>query len=193
MKEKVVSLTEQEQQKYEAWFGQEIGFGEKPALLIIDFIYGFTDPKAPFGANMDKEVETTAKVLHLARQKGINVVFTTVAYDEEWIAKFSIRAKKLRTLALLKTGSRLVEIDGRLKPLAGEYVCVKRAPSAFFGTYLAPALIAQRVDTVIITGCITSGCIRATVVDANSYGFRPIVPREGSAPGTCARSAWRCR
>ena len=179
MKKEIVSLTKEEEQKYKkAGFGQEIGFGERPALLVIDFMYVFTDPEMPFGSNMDKEVVSTARVLHLARQKGIPVIFTTMEYKEGCESELGIWVKKLPTLPLLKPGSRLVEIDERVKPVTGEPVIIKKGPSAFFGTHLTSLLIRLGVDTLIITGCTTSGCIRATAVDALQYSFRPIVPRQ---------------
>ena len=177
MEQKLV--TKEEEQRYQkAGFGQELGFGEKPALLIIDFMYSFTDPEMPFGANMDREVEATAQVLHLARQKGIPVIYTATEYKEGCGSELGIWLKKVPVMSALKAGSRLVEIDERVKPITGEPVIIKMGPSAFFGTHLASLLINLGVDTLIITGCTTSGCIRATVVDALQYSFRSIVPRE---------------
>lgn len=179
MKEETVSLTSDEEQRYKkAGFGQELGFGEKPALLIIDLMYAFTDPETPFGSNMDEEVASTMGLLHLARHKGIPVIFTAMGYEKGCESEMGIWLKKAPTLALFKVGSRLVEIDERVKPIAGEPVIIKQGPSAFFGTHLASLLIRLGVDTLIITGCTTSGCVRATVVDALQYSFRAIVPRE---------------
>ena len=179
MKEETVSLTSEEAQRYKkAGLGQELGFGEQPALLIIDLMYAFTDPETPFGSNMDEEVQDTARVIHLARQKGIPVIFTAMGYEEGCESEMGIWLKKAPTLALFKAGSRFVEIDERVKPMTGEPVIIKQGPSAFFGTHLAALLIRLGVDTLIITGCTTSGCVRATVVDALQYSFRAIVPRE---------------
>ncbi len=179
MEQESASLTSKEEQRYKkAGFGQEIGFGERPALLIIDFMCAFTDPKMFLGSNMDQEVAATAKVLHLARQKGIPVIFTAMDYEEGCESELGLWAKKLPTYSLMKAGTRLVEIDKRVKPITGEPVINKKGPSAFFGTHLVSVLIPLRVDTLIITGCVTSGCVRATVVDALQYGFRAIVPRE---------------
>ncbi len=179
MEQEPVSLTSEEEERYQkAGFGQQLGFGEKPALLIIDLMYAFTDPEMPFGSNMDEEVQDTARVMHLARQKGIPVIFTAMGYEEGCESEMGIWLKKAPTLALFKAGSRLVEIDERVKPIAGEPVIIKQGPSAFFGTHLASLLIRLGVDTLIITGCTTSGCVRATVVDAMQYSFRAIVPRE---------------
>lgn len=179
MKKEPVSLTREEEQRYEkAGLGQEMGFGDRPALLIIDFMYGFTDPEMPFGSNMDQVVASTAQLLHVARQKGVPVIFAAMQYEEGCERELGIWVKKVPTLALLKSGSRLVEIDERVKPMTGEPVITKKGPSAFFGTHLASLLVRLGVDTLIVTGCTTSGCVRATVVDALQYSIRPIVPRE---------------
>ena len=179
MKKEFVFLTREEAERYKkARLGQEIGFGEKAALLVIDFMYSFTDPETPFGSNMDEEVQSTAGLIRLARQKRIPVVFTAMEYKEGCESEIGIWVKKLPTLPLLKPGTRLVEIDERVKPITGEPVIIKKGPSAFFGTHLASLLIGLGVDTLIITGCATSGCVRATVVDALQYSFRAIVPRE---------------
>jgi len=179
MKQEPVSLTNEEEQRYQkAGFGQPLGFGEKPALLVIDLMNVFTDPEAPFGSNMDKEVLDTARVMNLAREKKIPVIFTAMVCKEGCESEMGIWLKKAPTLSLLKAGSRLVEIDERVKPMTDEPVIIKQGPSAFFGTHLASLLIRLGVDTVIITGCTTSGCVRATAVDALQYSFRAIVPRE---------------
>ena len=165
-------------QKYEkAGFLRRLGFGEKPALLIVDFTKGFTNSNSPLGGNLDREIEATRKVLELARKKGLLVVYTTVGYDEGF-RDAGIWIKKMPTITYLRLGSDAVEIDPRITPIPGEHVILKKFASAFFGTNLASLLTSQRIDTLIITGCTTSGCIRASVVDALQNGFRPIVPRE---------------
>ncbi len=179
MEQELVSLTGEEKQRYQrAAPGGEIGFGERPALLIIDFMYSFTDPDEAFGANMDEALKATARVINLVRQKGVPVIYAVFQYDEGSESELGIWVKKMPSLPQLKAGSRLVQIDERVKPVTGEPVIVKKGPSAFFGTHLASLLVSLRVDTLIITGCTTSGCVRATVVDALQYNFRPIVPRE---------------
>lgn len=179
MPEGYVPVTKEEAARYQrGGFGNEIGFGSRPALIIIDFMYSFTDPDMPFGANMDKEVNATAQVLHLARQKNVPVIFLALHYNEGCESELGIWAKKMTAMSMLKAGTRLVQIDERVKPIKGEPVITKKGPSAFFGTHLTSLLTHLRVDTLIITGCTTSGCVRATVVDALQYNFRPIVPRE---------------
>ena len=166
-----------EQMYQQRGFANRVGFGVKPALLIIDFINAFTDESCPLGSNLDEEIAATAKLLAEFRAKKLPVHFTTTAY-EEGFASGGVFIKKVPSLKLLKLGSPLVEIDERLKPETGEVVWTKQYASAFFGTALAAALIAQTVDTLIIAGCTTSGCVRASAVDACQNGFRAIVVRE---------------
>jgi nicotinamidase-related amidase len=158
-------------------FASCVGFGERPALLIIDFIKGFTDTACPLGSNLDAEVRATKQLLDLFREKNLPVHFTTTAYDDAMVSA-GVFVKKVPSLAHLKFGSSWIEIDDRLSPKAGEVVWTKQYASAFFGTSLASALSAQKVDTVIVTGCTTSGCVRASAVDSCQHGFLTNVVRE---------------
>ncbi len=158
-------------------FGNKVGFGERPALLVIDFIKGFTDTNCPLGSNLDAEVSATKQLLDLFREKSLPVHFTTTAYDEAMVSA-GVFVKKVPSLANLKIGSSWVEIDERLTPIAGEVVWTKQYVSAFFGTALASALSAQKIDTLIVTGCTTSGCVRASAVDSCQHGFLTNVVRE---------------
>ena len=157
--------------------GSRVGFGRYPALLIVDFQRGFTDPRCAVGGDFSKEVAATKTLLDAARGKRLPVAFTAVGFSASgcdgatWL-------RKMPGLAALVENSSWCEIDERLKPQVGEPVWIKRASSAFFGTPILPFLTAARVDTLIVTGCVTSGCIRATTVDAVSYGYRTIVPSE---------------
>jgi nicotinamidase-related amidase len=158
-------------------FGGRVGFGKRPALLIIDFINAFTDLSSPLASDLNAPVEATRKLLAVARPRGIPIFFTTVQYDEGF-ADAGVFIKKVPSLAVLKAGSPMVEIDERLKPQPGEHVIVKKYASAFFGTSLWSTLTAERVDTVLIAGCTTSGCVRASAVDACQTGFHTIVVEE---------------
>jgi nicotinamidase-related amidase len=158
-------------------FAQRVGFGERPALLIIDFINAFTDLSSPLASNLDAEIQATRALLDVARVKRIPVFFTTVSYDEGF-ADAGVFIKKVPSLGVLKTGSPMVEIDNRLAPLPNEHVLVKKYASAFFGTSLWSTLTALRVDTILLTGCTTSGCVRASAVDACQTGFHTIVVEE---------------
>lgn len=158
-------------------FVGRVGFGSRPALLIIDFIRAFTDLSSPLASNLDAEVAATGRLLEAARSMGLPIAFTTVEYDEGF-RDAGVFIKKVPSLSVLRKGTPLVEIDERLKPLPGEHILVKKYASAFFGTSLASTLTAAGVDTVIIAGCTTSGCVRASAVDSCQHGFRTIVVRE---------------
>ncbi len=158
-------------------FAQRVGFGTRPALLIIDFIKAFTDLSSPLASNLDAEVAATRRLLDAARQLDLPVAFTTVEYDEGF-RDAGVFIKKVPSLSVLKKGTPMVEVDERLKPLANEHVLVKKYASAFFGTSLASTLTAAGIDTLLITGCTTSGCVRASAVDACQHGFRTIVVKD---------------
>ena len=158
-------------------FGNKVGFGERPALLIIDFIKGFTDTGCPLGSNLDKEIEAAKQLLDSFRLRNLPVHFTTTAYDDEMVSA-GVFVKKVPSLAHLKIGSKWIEIDDRLTPKSGEVVWTKQYASAFFGTSLAAALTAQKIDTLVVTGCTTSGCVRASAVDACQHGFLTKVVRD---------------
>jgi maleamate amidohydrolase len=157
--------------------GSRVGFGSRPALLVVDFQRGFTDPTCAVGGELSKEIAATKTLLDLARQKKLPIAFTAVGFDASGIDG-ATWLRKMPGLAVLVENSRWCEIDERVRPQAGEPVWIKRASSAFFGTPILPFLTAARVDTLIVTGCVTSGCIRATTVDAVSFGYRTIVPLE---------------
>ncbi len=158
-------------------FAQRVGFGARPALLIIDFIKGFSDLNSPLAANLEKEIAATKKVLNAARKLKLPIAFTTVEYDAGF-RDAGVFIKKVPSLAVLKKGSAWVEVDERLRPRANEHVLVKKYASAFFGTALASTLTAAGVDTLLIAGCTTSGCVRASAVDGCQHGFRTIVIEE---------------
>jgi nicotinamidase-related amidase len=162
----------------ERGFGVKIGFGERPALIVIDMLKGFTDATMPLGANLDDEIEAHRPLLDVAHQRNIPVIFSTVIYDDKDLRDAGLWAIKMKGTATLKAGTPAVEIDPRLDMRPSDSLLVKKYASCFFGTDLVPRLTNQRVDTLIITGCTTSGCVRATAVDAVQNGFRPMVVRE---------------
>jgi nicotinamidase-related amidase len=157
--------------------GHRVGFGERPALLIVDLQNGFTDPACPVGGDLTDVVAATASLLAAARRLRLPVAFTAVGFEAAEAEELTWLGK-MPGLKALAAGSHWCEIDERVAPAPGEPVYVKRASSAFFGTPLQTFLTAARVDTVIVTGCVTSGCVRATTIDAISHGLRPIVPAE---------------
>jgi maleamate amidohydrolase len=159
-------------------FGQKIGFGERPALIIIDMIKAFTNPDMPLGANLDSQLAATKPLLDVAHERAIPVIFSTVIYYDADIKDAGLWGIKMKGSLSLKAGTDATNVDPRLDMRASDSLLVKKYASCFFGTDLVPRLMSQRVDTLIITGCTTSGCVRATAVDAVQNGFRPIVVRE---------------
>ena len=147
----------------ERGFGLTIGFGSRPAILSIDFMNGFTDESMPLGANLDVEIEAAVSVLEVAREKGIPVFHTIVRYDDEDMQDSGVWKRKQGGLATLLAGTRVVEIDERIGRLTNEQVIVKKYASAFFGTDLASRLVSLQIDTLLLLGCTTSGCVRASV------------------------------
>ncbi|MGF1470438.1 MAG: isochorismatase family protein [Rubrobacteraceae bacterium] len=159
-------------------FGGRGGFGHRPALVVVDMTRGFTDPESPLACDLEEPVENIRKLLEAAREAVVPIVFTTVAYRESDKVTAAAFIDKIPALLTLEAGSRWAEIDPRIAPLETEPVLNKLFASAFYGTGLPSALAAAGVDTLIVTGASTSGCVRATAVDALQYGYRPVVPRE---------------
>jgi maleamate amidohydrolase len=160
-----------------ARLGGSVTLGERPAVLVVDFSCGFTDPECALGADMTEEVEATKRILDAARAKGVAVVFTSIGFEPS-LKDGGLWLQKAPALADLQLGGRWVELDPRLEPREDETVVLKKGASAFFGTNLAAILISQGVDTVILCGATTSGCVRATAVDLLQHGFPTLVPRE---------------
>ena len=159
-------------------FGLTIGFGHRPAVLVIDMIRAFTNPDTMLGANLDAQIEATQNLLSIARARSIPVIFSTVSYDNVDLKDAGIWALKQRGVMDLRTGTPEVELDQRLQRMPSEGWLVKKYASCFFGTDLSSRLLSQGIDTLLIAGCTTSGCVRATAVDALQTGFRAMVVRE---------------
>ena len=159
----------------ERGFGQTIGFGEKPAILVVDMLNAFTNEDLPLGTNQDSQISVINKILLQARDKKIPVFFITIYYEDEDLSDAGVWFLKMKGLSTLKKDTNEVKIDSRLERRSNEPIIVKKFASAFFGTDLVSRLISLHIDTIILTGCTTSGCVRATAVDAIQYGFRPIV------------------
>jgi nicotinamidase-related amidase len=158
--------------------GHTIGFGEQPAVVVIDFIRAFTDPGMPLGAELDAELEQTVRVLDAARARSLPIFFTSVAYEDPDLADAGIWAIKISAQATLRADTPNVELDPQLRRTASEPLLRKKYASAFFGTDLLTRLTRLRVDTLLLAGCTTSGCVRATAVDGLQNGFRVMVIRE---------------
>ncbi|MGE0260455.1 MAG: isochorismatase family protein [Alphaproteobacteria bacterium] len=159
-------------------FGMRIGFGDRPALIIIDMANAFTDEKAMLGSNLDGQISATVPLLETAHARKIPVFFSTVRYDDHEMRDAGIWAAKQRGLRTLTADTDGWKIDRRLDFRPSDTLLVKKYASCFFGTDLGSRLVAEGVDTLIITGCTTSGCVRATAIDAVQHGFRPMVVRE---------------
>lgn len=158
-------------------FGNRIGFGRRTALVIVDFTVGFNDPNQFGGGNIDPAIKRTVGLLQFFRDKRLPVAFTRVVYADDGsdAGVFAMKCPPLLGLTENAPGGQVVP---ELKPLPGEYLVRKTQASAFFGTNLAAWLVQQGADTVVVTGCTTSGCVRATVVDAMQNNFRTIVARD---------------
>jgi len=163
--------------RHEGFHGRA-GFGERPALLVIDVNLGFTDPGSPLACALDGVIVAIQRLVRETRKAGFPVVYTTVAYDEGAKRTAAIFIDKVPALLTLEAGSRWTEIDPRIAPRTDEPVLTKLFASAFHGTALASLLASERCDSVIVTGASTSGCVRATAVDALQHGYRVAVPRE---------------
>ena len=159
-------------------FGQKIGFGDRAALIVIDYMNAFTDPSMPLGANADKEIEQTNRLIDEAHAHNIPVIFSVVWYDEDGFKDAGIWALKQKGVSTLKVGTPGVELDKRLHREPQDIILLKKYASCFYGTDIIARLNSRHVDTLIVTGCTTSGCVRATTVDALQNGFRPIVAKE---------------
>lgn len=160
-----------------AAIGGSMRLGSRPAVLVVDFSRGFTDPSSTLGSDLTTAVEATRSLLDAARARGVPVIFTTIAFEPN-LLDAGIWLQKMPGLAELELGSEWVELDPRLERSEEETLIVKKGASAFFGTNLAAVLAAGRIDTIVLCGATTSGCVRATAVDLVQSGYPTIVPRE---------------
>ena len=156
--------------------GAPIGFGEKPAVVVVDFQRGFTDPKFPMGASpmVNAAVDNTVPLMEAANRADLPVIACVIAFEGSEDAPHW----KVGPVLDLIAGTEACELDPRIAAANPDVVLPKTAPSMFFGTPAGAILTRNRVDTVVVSGCITSGCIRASVIDAFSLGFRVLVARD---------------
>ncbi|WAH35646.1 isochorismatase family protein [Alicyclobacillus dauci] len=171
----------------ERGFGRTIGFGVRPAVLVIDIIGAFTNPDLPLGTNLDEVITQTRSILDVARVADVPIFFSTLSYEEKDIRDAGIWAIKQAGLVTLRAGTPEIEVDARLERRSTEPIIVKKYASVFFGTDFITRLHTLQIDTLILTGCTTSGCVRATAVDGLQYGLRVMVVKE--AVGDRARPA----
>lgn len=171
-------MLESRDDNYAGVFDGTIGFGVRPAVLVIDFIRSYTTKGSPFFAEgVVSAVAESVDLLAAARGAHVPVIYTKVLYHPSG-ADGGIFVQKVPALRTLVDGEPLAEIDPMVVPHPEDLVIVKQYPSCFFGTSLATTLTTQRIDTLVLVGCSTSGCVRATAIDALQHGFRVIVPRE---------------
>lgn len=169
---------ESRENNYAGVFDTALGFGARPAVLVIDFILAYTTPGKPlFAQGVVEAVQATVPLLAAARAAQVPVIYTKVLYHPSGMdgGRFVRKVPVLRTMV---EGEPMTEIVPELPPQPQDLVIVKNYPSAFFGTSLATTLHTQGIDTLILTGCSTSGCVRASAVDGIQYGFNVVVPRE---------------
>jgi maleamate amidohydrolase len=165
-------------ESYSGVFDGTIGFGQHPALVIVDFVRAYTTPASPLYAPAVLEaIRATVPLLEAARRRQIPVVHTRVAYSASSM-EGGMFVRKIPILRMLRDGEEAAAITPELRPHSDEVVITKHYASAFFGTPLASLLTTAQVDTLLLAGCSTSGCVRATAVDGIQHGFRVIVPRE---------------
>jgi maleamate amidohydrolase len=153
-----------------------LGFGAKPGLVVVDFQRGFVEPGFPMGGApmVEAAVRNTVPLIEAAKRAGLPVIACVNGYDGPRAAPHW----KIAPVLDLLRGTPAVELDPRIAAARPDVVLMKSAPSIFFGTSAAAILTKERVDTVIVAGCITSGCVRASVTDAFSLGFRVMVPQD---------------
>lgn len=162
---------------YVGAFDGRLSFGKRPALLIVDFVMAYLDPASPLYAQVEDALASNERLLAAARAAAIPVFFTNVVYQSDG-ADGGLFYKKIPSLRVFLEGSPLGAFPPSLEPLEGECVISKQFASAFFGTSLAETLSGEAIDTLLITGLSTSGCVRATALDALQSGFAPFVVRE---------------
>jgi N-carbamoylsarcosine amidase len=158
-------------------FQQRFGFGKSPAVVVVDFAYGWTDDAYAGGSRrLDRPVENAARLLEFIRSRGksVPIVYTTSPYHPE-TGDQPFKSAADKSTKFRSWDERACRIDQRVAPTPRDLVIEKENASAFFGTHLAGYLIEHRIDTLLITGCSTSACIRATATDAKSYRFKPSI------------------
>ncbi len=160
-----------------AGFGGRLAFGRNPALLIVDVVMAYLDPASPLYAGVEAALASNVRLAVAARVAGVPVVFTNVVYEPGGIDGGQF-FRKVPALKAFVRGSADGAFPPDLQPASGELVVSKQYPSAFFGNSLAPTLHAAGIDTLLITGFSTSGCVRASALDALCHGFAPFVVRE---------------
>lgn len=159
---------------YKIAYDNQLGYGKRPALILVDFVEAYFNKSCELYADVDDVLSSALRIRKVARAKSIPVIFTNVVYHPGGVDG-GIFFKKVKPLRHFQQGEPMATWPKGVKPMDNELVISKQYPSAFFGTSLAATLTALKIDSLIITGLTTSGCVRATCVDCVSYGFIPIV------------------
>ena len=170
-------MTDKLADNYKRAYDNQLGFGARPALILVDFVRAYFDPECPLYAEVEDALASALRVRDAARGAGIPVFFTNVVYSVDG-ADGGVFFRKAKVLQNFVAGNPMAGWAEGVNPGPDEIVVSKQYPSAFFGTSLASTLHTMSIDTLIITGVTTSGCIRATCVDAMCHGFVPIVVAE---------------
>jgi len=167
-------MTSSLDKNYSKAYGHSLTPGSNPALILVDLVQAYFEPDCELYADVDDALQSALRVLQVAREKGIFVIYTNVVYQGDGMDGGRFYEKALPLKHFCKSSPMGNWVEG-IQPREDELVVSKQYPSAFFGTSLASTLTAKGIDTLIITGLTTSGCIRASCVDAISNGFIPIV------------------
>lgn len=170
-------MTDSLEQSYAADFRGHLPFGARPALIVIDAVRAYVDPDSPLYAGVEAAVDVIATLLAGARATGIPVFYTVVSYRPDG-SDGGLFWKKLPALRAFAQGSPYAAIPDAIAPRPDELVLTKQYASAFFGTPLSSDLASRRIDTLMITGFSTSGCVRATALDALQHGYAPFVIKD---------------
>jgi len=167
-------MTSSLDKNYSKAYGHALTPGGNPALILVDLVQAYFDPECELYADVDDALQSALRILEIARERGLLIVFTNVVYQADGMdgGRFYEKALPLRHFS---KGSPMGEWAAGIQPRENELVISKQYPSAFFGTSLASTLTVKGIDTLIITGLTTSGCIRASCIDAMSHGFIPVV------------------
>lgn len=170
-------MSEDLAENYKRAYSNKVGFGKRPALVLIDFAQAYFDKDCDLYAGVEEALASALRIREAAHAAGIPVILTEVSYHKSGVngGRFFEKAKPLK--AFVK-GAKTAAFAEGLEPKEDEIVITKQYPSAFFGTSLASTLTALGIDTVILTGLTTSGCVRASCVDSMSYGFTTTVVRD---------------
>jgi|TARA_B110001454_G_C12713736_1_gene431750 nicotinamidase-related amidase len=154
-----------------------LGLGARPALIVVDMCLGFTDPLSPLGFECEDTILVNQKVIEVCREKDLPIFFTTTVYRDD--SEASVFRRRLPDLNILVPGSDLINIHPELNAFSSDFVIEKNFASPFFNTNLSEQLFLQEVDSIIVTGLTTSGCVRATVLDGLQYNLVVTVVADG--------------